>query len=277
MKINYHGWKAFKSCPKKYYKEFVKKESPTVPVNDYFALYGRTVEKFFELFCNNWRHTTPFMWPDVLRKKLEIIYDEILYSSTVNWSAPFCKQTKEQIFEQSYEDISNIMNSLNQNYFLNTRSEINFELKLKNDIIIKSRIDFIHKDAIKDEETIIDGKGTNKIGKNVDPDQLFFYTLVYLLHYNKLPKEIGFFYYKFNTFEPIPFNINFLNEFRAQLSLDIKTIRATTEFKATPCPQACKYCKYNNTCSEGILDKSSRMKDSKITDLDGDGIIEFGI
>ena len=275
MKISYHGWKSYKECPKKFLLKHLQKAPPTVPVNEYFTLYGRLVEKFFELFSNIWRFKTPYIFPEIIRERLQVLYNDILMASTVNWSAPFVKYTQNDIFEQAFTDVCTIMDSMQQNYFLSTRSEVGISLKLKDETELRGRIDFVHSDPLCKDILIFDGKGTDTIGKNVSNDQVLFYALLYYFQYKVIPSGLGFFYYRFNTFIPVPISEHILNEFRARLSLDIKTITSDKEYKATPCAKSCKYCDYARTCLEGIESKGSRARKSKL-DFQGDGFIEFG-
>jgi CRISPR/Cas system-associated exonuclease Cas4 (RecB family) len=275
MHISYHGWKSYKECPKKFLLKHIQKAPPTVPVNEYFTLYGRLTGKFFELFSNIWRLKTPYIFPEIIRERLQVLYKDILLASTVNWSAPFAKYTQSDIFEQAFTDVCTIMDSMQQNYFLSTRSEVEIQLKLKDETELKGRIDFIHTEPLSKDVLIIDGKGTDTIGKNVSNDQLLFYALLYYFQTKVVPKSLGFFYYRFNTLIPVPISEHILNEFRAKLSLDVKTIVSDKEFKATPCAKSCKYCDYARDCLEGIESKGSRAKKSRLK-LEGSGFIEFG-
>ena len=276
MKLNTHSYQAYLECPKKYYLKHVKKQPETVPKNDYFTLYGKLIEKFFEMFCNTWRFKTPYMFPEIIKERLDILWNGILGSSFVDWTVHYAHLTKEDIFDQAYGDICAVMNSQNQNYFLNTKSEIEITVSLKDGDIINGRMDFVHNDPLGTSISIIDGKGTDKLGKNINKSQLLFYALLYYFHYKILPSELGFFYYRFNSFHPIPFDINVLNGFRAQLSCDIKRIKADSSFIPTPSPKSCKYCGYNNKCNEYMLMKAKRAKPSKLIELQGDGVVEFG-
>lgn len=271
MNISYHSWKCYSECPKKFNKQYVQKAPPTEPLNEYFTLYGRLVEKFFELYCNIWRFKTPVITPEVIRQKLVFIYSGIIKSSTVNWDLPYCRDSKEDIFEQGYEDVCTIMTSPNMSYFYNTKSELSIGLLLKDDHKMKGRLDFIHKAQIGDDEIIFDGKGTNKIGKNISNNQLYFYTFLYYFRFNKLPTQLGFFYYRFNTFIEIPIDMDILNDFRARLSLDVKEMYKA-EHEPTPSAKSCKYCKYFTGCTEGEKDRLSRKRSSKI-DLESNGKI----
>jgi len=275
MNISYHSWKAYVECPKKFSKQYVEKAAPTEPLNEYFTLYGRLVEKFFELYCNIWRFKTPKLSPAVIRQKLVFIYSGIIKSSTVNWDLPYCRDSKEDIFEQGFQDICTIMDSPNMSYFLNTKSEISIGLLLKDGHKMKGRLDFIHTDQVGEDETVFDGKGTNKIGKNISNDQLFFYAFLYYFRFKKLPVQLGFFYYRFNSFIEIPIDMNVLNEFRARLSLDAKEM-FKSDFPPTPCAKSCKYCRWFTGCTEGEQSRISRKRTSKI-DLESNGkIVELG-
>ena len=275
MNISYHSWKAFIECPKKFYKQYVKRDAPTEPINEYFTLYGRLTEKFFELYCNIWRFKTPIISPEVIWQKLIFIFNGILKSSTVNWDLPYCRDSKEDIFEQGFKDVCTIMESSTKHFFLNTKSEVSIGLILKDGHKMKGRLDFIHTDQIGEDETIFDGKGTNKIGKNISNDQLYFYAFLYYFRYNKLPSQLGFFYYRFNSFVPIAMDMEILNDFRARLSLDVKEM-VKAEHLPTPSAKSCKYCKYFTGCTEGEQSRISRKRVSKI-DLESNGkVVELG-
>ena len=246
MNISYHSWKSYKECPKKFYKEYIKKEPPTVPINEYFTLYGRLVEKFFELYCNIWsKKQTPTIPHSEIKKKIAII--------------------------------CNILESPNKNYFLNTKSEVSTEVALKTGHKITGRMDFIHKDPEKNSVLLFDGKGSSTIGKYVDNNQILFYALLYFFQYGELPTNSGFFYFRYNTLVPVLIDKEIINEFRANLSIDIKAMTTIAEHSATPSAKSCKFCNYKKGCLESLKDKATRAKPSKIKNLESDGqLIEFG-
>jgi len=278
MRISYHVWKAYKECPKKFFLEYIKKASPTTTVNDYYKLYGVLTQKFFEMFCNIWRFKTPHMFPEVIHERMIPLWDNILKTSEVNWTAPFVSMNQQELFEKAWTDVCAIMESLSQNYFLNSRSEVTIELKLKDEHIINGRLDFIHTDYMAGNTVVIfDGKGTGKVGKNIDNNQLLFYALLYFFSTKVLPSTLGFFYYQLNTFVPIFFNKEVLDEFRAKLSLDVKEMTSVSEYKTMPCAKSCRYCNYLVGCQEGMTAKAGRARKSKLPELVGDGIVEFGL
>jgi ribosome-associated toxin RatA of RatAB toxin-antitoxin module len=275
MKISYHAWVDYKECPKKFNLKNILKRPSETPRNDYFTIYGKLTEKFFQYFCNIWRFTMPYMPPEEIRFKLKKIYDNILLGSVVNWTGPYVTASKDEIFEQSCSDICAIMDSPNQNYFLSTKAEVSIGVLTKMGIEITGRLDFIHTEPLSKTDVVFDGKGTNKIGKNISADQVLFYALLYFFHFKKVPNSLGFFYYRYNTFSPISINLDILNEFRAKLSLSLNQLVNDSEFKATPSPRACKYCNYQTNCQECLADRVSRKRGSKLDFPDLGGVQEL--
>lgn len=277
MNISYNAWKDYSQCPKKYFLRYRKKAEPTVAQNDYFKLYGLLTEKFFEMYCNNWRFKSPYMSPELIKEKHAAIWENILQATNVDWDAPFVKQTKREIFEKSLNDIYAIMDSEKQNYFLNTKSEVEICVQTKEGVSMTCRLDFIHTDPRDTSLMIFDGKGTGKIGKNIDKNQLLFYDLMHLFHFGRPANTLGFFYYQFNTLVPVEINMDILNEFRAKLSVDVKKIINGSEFSATPNSKACKYCDWRNSCEERIKKTAERRnkKPSPIKVADDTGICRF--
>jgi CRISPR/Cas system-associated exonuclease Cas4 (RecB family) len=275
MNISYHSWKDYTECPKKYLLKDKLWQNPPVPPNEYFTIYGKLTEKFFQMYCNLWRFHLPYMLPEDIKFKLDILYKELLPTLQINWDAPFAKETKEDIFNQSCADVCAIMNSHNQNYFLNSRSETKIEIATKDDVNITGRIDFIHKDPMGNGVTVFDGKGTTELGKNVSDDQLHFYALLYFLHFKVLPENLGFFYYRFNTYKPVEVSMSLVNEIRARLSISVKQIK-DEKFVATPSHKSCKYCDYQTTCEECIGDRVKRKRPSKLDTMDLTGLINLG-
>ena len=277
MIISYHSWKEYGECPKKYFLKYRKKAPYSVPRNDYHALYGKLVERFFQHFCNTWRFTMPYMPVEEIKYKLTSLYRIVLDTSTVDWTAPFITASQEDIFNQAFGDVNAIMNSLSQNYFLNTKSEVSIEVAVQSGAQLTCRLDFVHKKAVGDHLTIFDGKGSMTIGKNVEDDQVLFYALMYYFHYKRLADEIGYFYYRFNTYKPVPISLSILNEFRAKLSLRVKEMVADSTFTATPSAKACKYCEYRLSCIEGMESKAKRKRPSKLDIVEQEGITEIGM
>jgi len=215
------------------------------------------------------------MSPEMIRKKMKVLWDDLLRSTTVDWSSSRVTQTQNEIFDVAVMDVCAIMDSPSQNHFLNTKSEVEILVKTKGGTEIGGRLDFIHYEPLDDNLVhIFDGKGTTKVGR-VDTNQLYFYALLYFFHYKRLPAGLGFFYYRFNLYKPLPIDLVRLNEFRAKVSLDVKAISTGSDFSATPGWKPCHFCEYQPTCQEYMAFRASRKKPSAI-DLP-DGVTEFGL
>lgn len=276
MRLHYHSWRSYQDCPKQYFLKYRKKVQPTVPINDYFTLYGKLMEKFFINFSTHWKFETPYMTPNRIREKIEGLWEFLEYSSIIDWSAPFAKLSAEDIIDQAFQDTCTIMDSHNQNYFLNTKSEVEIKATTKNGVELVGRLDFLYNHPLSNSVMIFDGKGTKHVGKYVSEDQLLFYALLYLFHYKRLPDELGFFYYRFNSMIPVDITSLKINHFRERLSSDIKKMLETSDFPATPCYRSCKFCDYNNSCNDRSAWQASHRKPSQINVPDEPGVQEFG-
>lgn len=233
------------------------------------------MERFFRAFATHWKFRTPYMTPEQIRKKIESLWEHLEYSSIINWNAPFVKLSAEDIVEQAFTDTCTIMDSHNQNYFLNTQSEIEITVTTKTGVELTGRLDFLYNRPQNDARMIFDGKGTKHVGKYVSEDQLLFYALLYFFHYKAMPDELGFFYYRFNSMVPVDITPLKINHFRERLSADIKVLLEVSDFPATPSHKSCHFCDYNNTCNEYIAWQAGHKKPSQIAASDEGGIQEF--
>lgn len=278
MNISYSTWKDYDNCPKRHHLKHRERAASTVPQNDYPKLYGKLVQRFFEMFCNNWRFNTPYMPADFIRKKLVVLWEDLLRLSVVDWNAPIAAMTSVQIFEKAFDDIFAIMESPNQNYFLNTTSEVEIRVTTKFNVDLTCRLDFLHTDPLDNSIMIFDGKGTKTVGKNVDKDQLYFYALLYYLHYKTMPMSLGFFYYQHNKFVAVPVTMDLLNAFRERLSEGVKKVNAGIEIEATPSWKACTYCDYRIGCTEYTKFQADHRREVlEIPNTKDQGVVQFGL
>jgi CRISPR/Cas system-associated exonuclease Cas4 (RecB family) len=215
---------------------------------------------------------------DFIRSKLVILWEDLLKASVVDWNSTIATLTSDQILDKAFDDIFAIMESPNQNYFLNTRSEVAFKIATKFDVNLTCRMDFIHTNPLDNTIMIFDGKGAKTVGKNVDKDQLYFYALLYYLHYKILPIAMGFFYYQHNKFVAVPVTMDLLNAFRERLSEGMKKINAGIEIDATPSWKACTYCEYRIGCTEYVKFQADHHREAlEISNTEDTGIVQFGL
>jgi hypothetical protein len=277
MNLSYSIWRDWKECPKRYFLKHRKQEPPTIKPNDYHKIYGLLMQEFFTNYANIWRLNTPYMPPEFIKEKMTALRGIIIPTLSVDWSAFFVKYTEDEIFDQACNDACLIMSTPEtSNLFLNSKSEVDLKVATKDGIDITCRMDFIHTYPIDKRVLIFDGKGTNKVKKTVDEDQLLFYALLYRLHYGRMPDELGFFYYRFNRLAPVLLTIDILNQFRARLSMGIKAMLTESEFRATPTPKGCKWCEYRVGCKEKEEREMANRRGSRIKNLpDQEGVLEF--
>lgn len=260
MKITYSEFKNYLECPKKY-KLFKDKAKPPFQPNKYFAIYGMTIQKFFQYYTNYYLKQGSISTPEQIKSKLKIVWDKILTENYVDWTDVFVRKSDSEIFEDVYNDI--LANIKAFDFFKKASSEVKLTINLKNsgDVIV-SKLDFVYTDD-SGEIIILDGKGTDKIG-NVDIDQLYFYALVYLLHHGKLPNKLGFLYWKYQKIDYLTFTRDDIVKFKNKLALVKKTIKEDKIFAANVgLSKSCKYCPYTLVCEECIAKRASN-KEKKV-------------
>lgn len=275
MKLSYSEYRSYVQCPMKYYKEVNKVEPPEEP-SMYFAVYGLLVEYFFKIYSNFYTKKNITLTDEQVYKILRKLWDKVLEENYVRWTDPWCRQSSEHIFMTAYEDVLKNLNTFE--FWKYAQSEISFDILLKKaQDVLTCRMDFIVRNPDGTVE-ILDGKGTYKMDKTVDIDQLYFYTLVYLLHYKKLPDKVGFLYYKFQTIRYIDFDMKSIMDFKDKLVLVKKAIKTDKVFEAkVGISKQCKWCDYKMTCV-ALIDKRRARAEKKSPvmpfDFDG-GVLSF--
>jgi CRISPR/Cas system-associated exonuclease Cas4 (RecB family) len=275
MKISYSSFKRYIDCPRKY-KWTLDRVDPPEPSSKYFALYGLLVQKFFEHLCNNHYRNNPNLTPAQVKLLMKQQWRFILEDNYVDWHEPWCRQSSEDIFDESLEDVLKNMETLN--FFRNTKSEVVYETQLKKSKdLITGRVDFVY---INDQNQveILDGKGTNKIETNVDTDQLYFYALLYLLKHRRLPHKLGFVFYKFQTTQYVDFNLDTIMEFKNKLALVKRAIKTDTTWEPkVKLSKQCKWCDYRYMCDAygKQKDANAAKRKSKIVAPKTGGVIDL--
>jgi hypothetical protein len=275
MLLSYSEYKSYVQCPKKYYKEVNNIEPPERP-SRYFAVYGILMEFFFKIYSNVYSKKNILLTDEQVYKILRKLWAKVLEENYVVWTDPWCRESSEHIFMSAYEDVLKNLN--NFEFWRCAQSGITFEILLKkSQDILTCQLDFIVNNLDGTIE-ILDGKGVYKIDKAIDIDQLYFYILVYLLHYKKLPDKAGFLLYKFQTIRYIDFDMKSIMDFKDKLVMVKKAIKTDKTFEAkVGISKQCKWCDYKMTC-EALINKRKERADKKKPgisfDFDG-GVISF--
>jgi len=259
MRLSYSAYKMYVDCPRRYHWVRLKKV-PSVKSSKYFALYGITVQRFFEYYVNKYVKKGISLTDVQIRSILRQDWEKILDTEYVIWDDPWCKQSSEEIFESIYEDV--LSNTKEFDFFKHARSEVIYNIFLKkSQDELHGRLDFVitYPDGTVE---ILDGKGSTKVEKHVDNEQLYFYALLYLLRNKKLPNKIGFWYYKFQKIQYLDFNMDTIVEFKKKFALVKKSIKEETQWlPKVKITKACKFCDFKADCDAFLLTKeANRIK-----------------
>jgi hypothetical protein len=275
MRLSYSEYKDYKACPKCYHNR-VNNVEPPAQMSKYFALYGLLIELFFKHYTNNFIKRNLILSDDQTRIILRKLWDKVLKETYVIWDDPWVKESSEHIFLSVHEDIKRNLDKFS--FWKNAQAEVSYEIILKKtQDILSCRMDFVvnnHDGTVE----ILDGKGTYKMDKSVDIEQLYFYALIYLLHHKKLPNRIGFLYYKFQTITYIDFDQAILMDFRDKLAMVKKALKEDKIFEArVGISKQCKWCEYQITCEALINKRKERSaKKNPIVSIDFNGeILDF--
>jgi len=276
MRFSYSSYKRYLECPRKF-NWVEKRKKPSVKQSKYFALYGISIQRFFEFYTNKYVANGIKLTDAQIREFLKVDWERLLDYEHVIWDDPWCKQSSEEIFETLCNDV--FLNLKSFDFFEHARSEVIYNIQLKKSKDeLHGRLDFIISNPDGTVE-ILDGKGSNKLDKYVDNEQLYFYALLYLLRHRKLPDKLGFWYYRYQKIIYIDFDLDTILEFKkkfALVKLSIKKdISWTPRVKIT---KACKFCDYTSDCDAFLMKKeANRLKRDKSVPMPQVGkIIPFG-
>jgi hypothetical protein len=252
------------------------KVTPPEEPSRYFMVYGLVVELFFKIYTNFYSKKNISLTDEQIYAIMRKLWAKVLKENYVVWTDPWCRESSEHIFISAYEDV--LKNINNFDFWKNAQSEISFDIFLKkSQDTLTCRLDFLINNPDGTTE-ILDGKGTYKMDKTVDIEQLYFYILIYLLHYKKLPDKAGFLYYKFQTIRYIDFDMNVIMDFKNKLALVKHTVKRDKVFEAkVGISKQCKWCDYRMTCKALIAKRQERANKKKPTityDFDG-GLLSF--
>ncbi len=279
MRLSYSNYRNYLNCPS-FYRKIVTKVPPTEKASRYFALYGLMMESFFKTYSNSYRTSQKEFSEGQIERMLSSKWERILAENYVCWSDPWVKESQNQIFSQAQNDVAEILTKFD--FWRRSRSEVSFAINLKKSgDAISCRMDFIcdNDDGTHD---ILDGKGTRKMDQNVDMEQLYFYALIYLLKHKRLPRKIGFLFYRYHLIKYIDFNMETIIKFKDKLALVKRAIKADTEFKPkVKLSKQCKWCVYRFACDAWLNQKQANAEKKAVKNRiealeNATGVVTFG-
>lgn len=223
MYLSYSGFKTYKAeseadsgCAYAYWNSYINHTETDTPDDRLGSIYGIVVGRLFEIFYNDkiWRRPEP---QACLMKLVEPVLEETLKkevapgkfgkkAGVLLWkgdegSTRRAYENREEILADVRDAVSLGFRVIRQERLLGPRADA--EVKLDADIgghRIGGRADFIiHRTKPQDDEVILDGKGGRDFGKYVDRTQLVWYSMLFRHHYKRLPKKVGFLYWRAET------------------------------------------------------------------------------
>lgn len=257
MRFDFHKYKSFKECPRKF--DFGMRDvKPPVQDNRYYSVYGQLVQKFFEMYANKHVPDKVPLDRNGISKFMRPFFDNLLYYNFVDWKHPASRLSESEFFDDAVSVILANLQKLDL-YREGTRSEIKIEVALKTGDTLVCKIDF-EKRLPGGGIALMDGKTTATVGKNIDPGQLLFYAGMYQASYKVLPVELSFIYFKMQQKERVSFDAGDVKHLVHDVMATMNKAKETKVFKPTPCASACKYCSWVSLCQEGKDDIASRKR-----------------
>lgn len=268
LRFNFHKWADFKECPKKFYLKETKVPYPKEE-NKYNTLVGSTVQKFFELYANEWKAQSILWTREEVVSRIDEHWRWLLSNNYINWKDFYVKMDRFQLFDLCVDIIMDNLKKMD--IYDNTRSEIKVEVKFKSGDVLVGVMDFVKREN--GRVVIFDGKSTDKVGKNIHNEQLYTYAILYQFKHKVLPDEIAFLYYRMQAWETVPIDLEKIELFKKDLIYTMYRIKQMEDFPATPSAKGCRYCPYNTVCKEHMEDSKTRRKESSIKDQPNGEII----
>jgi CRISPR/Cas system-associated exonuclease Cas4 (RecB family) len=143
------------------------------------------------------------------------------------------------------------------------RSEVKLYGIVDKILPLGGRADFI----IRREDTgisMLDGKNSSTKLKYVDPDQLRWYALCFLLSYHKLPDRLGFVWFRYPYSEELgETGIDWIDFTKRDLkelvdrAHKVRKGQNKEKFEAKPKAKTCRFCDYESVCPERQASKAA--------------------
>lgn len=254
--LSYSAFKQYKTCPKQYNLQRVKKQEPPEKDSMHNAIIGSVVQRVYEDFYNNelWRRGSDTS--DALMERTEKYYYEYLENNYVDFNDPRCRfATSTEPLKECYEIVPKVLEGIKRERFLGPYAKSEEKLSVRygaSDFLI-GYVDFIIR---RQDGTILllDGKSSKHREKYVDVRQLYFYALMFYLQYKDFPTKMGFFYYRFAddpelAMDWVPIERAKIKELKLEIEEVINDIRKR-RFKANPKYSHCQWCSYEQICNE---------------------------
>ena len=193
MYLSYSGHKTYKECPRQYWHKYIDKTTLPVPDNRVNTLYGSVVGILFELFYAEkiWTRSGVI---SILESKVDAVLGDTiakcLRDGAIDWSDP--KANYKSLDALRKDVLSSIPRGVeiirhHRLLGLDAAAEVKLDRTIEGHVI-GGRADFIMRRVRPhDDLVILDGKGSRHRDKYVDPQQLWWYAMLYRDQHGIMP------------------------------------------------------------------------------------------
>ena len=266
------SWSAYKqknTCGKQYRLDRVSDREPPVRDSRHNAAVGSVTQAVFEDFYND------EMWKDRkdliprLRDKAEDFYEDFLEDNYIDWNDFTCRfDSQYEPLKEIHEIIPKVVRGIGREKLVGPYAVSELEMKVPfGEDYLYGFMDFIIRQ--KDDTLILlDGKSSRHYDKYTDPEQLYFYALMFFLRYHKVPDKLGFFYFRFaddpdKAIQWFDVDKEKLRDMRTKIEATLTSIH-NREFDANPVPSHCRWCQWEQVCDERLEQKRKNVAKRKM-------------
>lgn len=277
MYISYSGHKTYKECPRQYWHRYIGKTELVAPENKVNSLYGSAVGILFEYFYNDriWNQQGVAA---ALENRVDAVLENLIRNESVkgmvDWADPKANYSSLAALRRDVSaTIPRGVAIIRHHRLLgmDAQAEVKLDSLIENHMI-GGRADFIMR-RIKphDDLVILDGKGSKHREKYVDPQQLWWYAMLYRHKYSTLPDRLGFVFWRQepeSSMDWVEFDgssldgllSGVLNSIQAiedgkrqlsQLKDPVEMTSALNELFPTFIGDKCRLCAYQPVCVDG--------------------------
>jgi len=284
IRLSYSSLKQYESCPRQYNWQRIERRKRPQVESKHNAMLGTVIQATFEHFYKNeiWRmgaDTSEYL------KDASLNYlEKFLAENHVDWDDPSCRFSKVDVIDDLYRMVPATVQTIKRERLLGpyAQSEIPIELHLGSDVL-QGNLDFVIR-TVDDKVWIFDGKATKHREARVDPDQLYFYALLFYLRWQYMPDRLGFLYYWYadqpeKAMDWIPVDVERVFAMKDRAVKALAAMRRN-EWQPIPTPTNCKYCPWEISCTERQAQKTTNSAKRKkstpaLPTPDADGVIGF--
>lgn len=290
MYVSYSGAKKYWNCKFAYWNDYVNKTPQEKPDDRLGSIYGSVVGTIFEDFYMLKLWKEPKI-ESVLMGRVEETVDRIIQQETtprkgrpggvLMWKGEGkglnpdgMYASREELILDIRDTIPRGVRSIRQHRLLGLRADAEFKLDhTVEGHILGGRADFIiERIPPKSDTIIVDGKGSRHRDKYVDPQQLFWYSMLFWLHSGKkrMPDKAAFLFWRYEPDKSVDWVDVNEDEVEELFDKALTTARDITAkekllvigtsptsakgvFTPTPNEDNCRFCPYatDRVCPEG--------------------------